>query len=293
MNWLARHSERFSLQVQNREFAGKTVEMPWRIKPLGELILLVRVLERHGMEGAALAKLRTAALSYAQDFDWHLLGAFDASAASPLAMVLEFFEAHGVDGTLERDYVSQLSSFGYFEGMDRIPYRSMDVIYSLGTVGFGPGPEAFMKQFTLTSYGKTQLIPRFSFDDMYSLTHAVFYITDFGHDRIEDKLNRGEVARLRVTLARLIAVLLRADNRDILGELLLCWIFCRFPVEGYEQPLIDRAFARIDSLRCSGGAVAPTEEAFADERAEPGQFRKLYHTTLVAAMLYGLWSKER
>ena len=126
MNWLARHGERFSLEVQNREFAGKTVEMPWRIKPLGELILLVRVLERHGIEGAALATLRAAALDYAREFDWHLLGAFDASAASPLAMVLEFFEAHGVEGTLERDYVSQLSSFGYFEGMDRIPYRSMD-----------------------------------------------------------------------------------------------------------------------------------------------------------------------
>lgn len=293
LDWLVLHLETFSVASQSRELEGQDVELAWRIKPLGELILLVRVLERNGVDAAALPELRDAVLRYTAEFDWHLLGASNAAGASPLAMVLELFEAHGMKGSLERDYVAQLIAFDYFEGMDRIPYRMMDVLYSFDLAGFDMDAEDFKDQFAQTSFGKHQLLPRFSFDDMYSLTHAVFYLTDFGQADISKYLDEAEIARLRTVLARLMVVLLRVDNRDILGELLLCWRFCNFRSDANERHIIDRSFARIEEMRCASGAIAPTEKAFADEISEPGQFRKLYHTTLVCGMLFGLWGDEQ
>ncbi|MFT6473031.1 MAG: hypothetical protein ACJAVZ_003553 [Afipia broomeae] len=289
--WLALHRRRFSMAAQHEELKGKQVDLPWRIKPLGELVLLVRVLERYGIDHHDLSLLSKAAIEYSLEFDWHLLGAFDASAASPLAMLLELFEAHGIEGTLERDYVEQLWQCEYFEGMDRIPYRSMDVMYALGVVGFETPVDQFLHQFTLTSFGKSQQIPRFSFDDMYSLTHAIFYLTDFGFTNIDNVLSGEEIARLRRTLLCLVTVLLRADNRDILGEVLLCWGFCGFVATSYEIPLLRRGMRRITAMCCPSGAVAPTQEAFDDEAREPGQFRKLYHTTLVMTMLFAFWEE--
>jgi hypothetical protein len=255
-------------------------------------MFLLSTLNRHGIHDKTLDCLNAGAVAEASQFDWHELAAYDASAATPLALVANFFASNGHAAPLGHDFFCFLNHIHFFEGMDRLPYREMDLAHSLSLVAGSDCEESLGEWFASTAFGRNQQITRYTIDDVYSLTHAVFYLTDMGMRDLDCYVTRAMAARLRAALWMLPAMMLRADNVDVLGELLLCWIFCRVDQSPLNDLVFDQAIHRVLAFATPEGAVAPTINSYHRAKSGNASFAELYHTTLVAALLLTLLARK-
>jgi hypothetical protein len=282
IGWLCKHESSFRISPADRE------PIPWQVKPLAELMFLLTALKRHGVHSASLDRLSVAASTEASQFDWHELAAYDPSAATGMALVADFFQCLGWPVPFDQRFFSALNHTGYFDGMDRLPYRDMDFAYNLErTVAPGYGKNIPI-WFRSTAFGRRQHVVRYTIDDIYSLTHAVFYLADLGMRDPRTLLDGETAARLRAELATLTAAMMRANNTDVLGELLLCWMFCRVEPTPVNRAIFTHALHLMMGAVTADGAVAPTAKIFACAGAGEGTFKQLYHTTLVGALLFTL-----
>ncbi len=282
LGWLSRHESDFQISRVSAE------AVPWQVKPLAELMFLLTALKRHGVCGPSLERLSAAALAEGNNFDWHEFAAYDPSAATGMALVADFFHSFNRPAPFDDRFFRFLHQIEYFEGMDRMPYRDMDFAYNLGRI-VSPDYEKDMPMwFGSTAFGRRQHIVRYTIDDVYSLTHAVFYLTDLGLRTTESLLDSPTAARLRAELTTLTCVMLRADNTDVLGELLLCWLFCGIESIGLNRVIFDLALHQMMAAVTGDGAVAPSAHIFHQARAGEASFKQLYHTTLVGAFLFTL-----
>jgi hypothetical protein len=119
----------------------------------------------------------------------------------------------------------------------------------------------------------------------------VFYLTDLGLRAVECMLDSPTARRLRDEIATLTAAMLRGDNTDVLGELLLCWLFCGIGSSGLNRVIFDLAVHQMMAAATKDGAVAPSARIFRQAMAGQATFKQLYHTTLVAAFLFNLLSE--
>jgi hypothetical protein len=282
LEWLRDHEGDFKISRVT------TDAVPWKVKPLAELMFLLTALKRHGLQTSTLNDLISASADEGAGFDWHELAAYDPSAATGMALVADFYRTHNRPVPFDIRFFEALHEIDYFEGMDRLPYRDMDLAYNLGRLVSPEYENDIARWFRSTAFGRMQHAIRYTIDDIYSLTHAVFYLTDLGLQPPDKLLDAATVARLRSELVTLTAAMIRADNTDVLGELLLCWLFCRVPSTDLGSVVFDHALDRMIAAATRDGAVAPTAQIF--RLAEDGQasFGQLYHTTLVGAFLFSL-----
>ena len=285
MGWLSKHEQHFRVAPKSED------ELLEQVKHLIELMMLLNTLTNHGLRGEPISTLTERAIKYGEEFDWHQLAAFDASAATVIAMVADFFVARNLTPPLDLDYIRSLHSIGFFEGMDRIPFREMDLSYCLSLI---ISPEFFKQlpaEFMNTTFGLRQHLARYMVDDLYSLTHAVFYLTDFGRRQLAG-LDNETVVRLKRELVALTAAMLRADNIDVLGELLLCWLFCAIDDTPLHRIVFRKSMERMLSATHPDGQVVPVLKMMPRAQAGETAFDDVYHTTLVSGMLYSLAAKE-
>jgi hypothetical protein len=286
IEWLCQHEDDFRIA------RAANSAVPWQVKPLAELMFLLTALKRHGLSSSSLDRLSLGALAEAGKFDWHELAAYDPSAATGMALVADFFHSQQQPAPFDERFFGFLNGIGYFEGMDRLPYRDMDLAYNLGRLVSSDYEKEIPIWFRSTAFGRRQHIVRYTIDDVYSLTHAIFYLTDLGL-RAPDVLLDPETAdRLRTELATLTGAMLRADNPDVLGELLLCWLFCDIERTPLNSAIFDQGLRQMMAA-VTDGAVAPTAKIFRRARTGQATFKQLYHTTLVGAFLFNLLSKRK
>lgn len=288
MAWLLAHRHDFIISINDSGKIDRQDPIPWRIKPVGELLFLVLVLKRHGILNKEVRALGDFVEQEVGKFDWHALAAYDPSAATPLAMVADYFKFEGLPPPFEIDHFNLMNEIGYFDGMDRVPYREMDMEYSFWRIGIDRRDFDLARIFDRTAFGRGQHLPRYSVDDTYSLTHAIFYLTDVGRRPIGDVLSQETIARLRQQLKELTVIFIRSDNVDVLGELLINWIFLGFEREPLEELVFQKALLRVLANQSKNGAIA--SKAMSAQRAREGTatFLELYHTTLVGTMLLNL-----
>jgi hypothetical protein len=287
LGWLCDHAEGFRVDFQGKD------SLLYKVKPLMELMLLLTTLADHGICNKKIEKLKRSAIAYAEEFDWHQLLSYDASGATPLATVATFFSSNHLRPPFEMEFARSLCSTGFLEGMDRVPFREMELAHCLGSL-ISP---TFLKNlpvwFSNTTFGREQHLSRYTVDDLYSVTHSAFYLSNFGLRELTCALEKGKAERLRKELVALTAVVLRSDNIDVLGELLLCWLFCRVPDSAMNRMLFRQAIERLLCATTARGEVVPKIKFL--RRAEDFQagFTDLYHTTLVCTLLYAIVVKDR
>jgi hypothetical protein len=168
----------------------------------------------------------------------------------------------------------------------------MDLAYNLGRIVSTEYEKEIPVWFRSTAFGRRQHIVRYSIDDVYSLTHAIFYITDLGLRAPDVLLDAETAARLRSELATLTGAMLRADNTDVLGELLLCWLFCGVERTGLNGIIFQQGLHVMMAAE-QDGAIAPTGKILRQAKAGEATFDQLYHTTLVGAFLFNLLWKTK
>lgn len=284
LSWLSDHESNFQISP------APTEPVPWHVKPLAELMFLLTAFKRHGLASRAVDQMSAGVLSEARAFDWHELAAYDPSAATGMTIVADFFNCFNQPVPFDTRFFGFMNQIDYFGGIDRLPYRHMDLLYNLGRIVSPQYENTLARWFDSTSFGRQQHIVRHTIDDLYSITHAVFYLTDLGLRKAECIVDSSMAARIRSELVTLTAAMIRADNTDVLGELMLCWLFCDVGTKGVNGLVFDRALQVMLSSVTAQGAVAPTAEAFRQSLSGKASFAKLYHTTLVGAFLFNLLS---
>ena len=285
MEWLEHHADDFRVPQEEESLAS-------RVKPLVELMTLLTTLANHDVRDEKISKLVHQALQYGAEFDWHELAAYDASAATVVAVVADFFAKNHKTPPFDFEFIHFLHEIGFFEGMDRVPFREMDMSCSLGMM-FAP---EFRKDlpvwFLSTTFGQQQHLTRYSVDDIYAVTHSAFYLTNFGRDRLSELLDQETSERLRKELVALTVMVLRTDNIDVLGELLMCWLFCRVDNTALHRMIFHQAMERLLSATTTQGAVFPTLKLLQNTPAREAKFDEVYHTTLVCSMFFNMVAKD-
>jgi hypothetical protein len=233
------------------------------------------------------------ALEEASAFDWHELAVSDPTAATPLAIVARFFRRHERPLPFELDHFIMMRQVGYLKGMDRFPYRELDLEYCLRKLQISRSKSSLSEYLSDTAFGRHQHYTRYTTSDVYSLTHCIFYLTDVGGEDLRGAVGDDVACRLRQALVILSSLIARERNADQLGELLLCWYFSGVPSSHLSSVIFRSSVDRFLEHATGSGSIAPTMRSLERARQDDGSdFSMLYHTTLVAAMLFSFVSSR-
>lgn len=280
-NWLINNLEGFSIE------RGNSKEIPWQIKPVGELIFLLLALKKNAAKGKEIDDMCQFCIEQTQNFDWHELAAYDPSIVTVIYSLKDFYSKMGVAVPWEEEYVQMLAECDFFDAMDRVPYREMDLIY---TRSLTDNKQNYLKSlanwFNDTTFGREQISTRYTIDDMYSLTHAIFYLTDMGTRPVNDVVDETTAQRMRTTLVSLAVSIARSNNIDVLGEVLICWIYADVPKTPLNKIIFDSMLSHILAFQTPEGAIAPNPRVFNKTKNAEALFLELYHTTLVSTLLF-------
>lgn len=108
---------------------------------------------------------------------------------------------------------------GYVLAAERIPTRDLDLIHSYKKLGISWNGKSHSEIYSRCLLAKHPVLYPLSVDDVYAITHTIFFITDFGRTR--GCCSATDVSYLEVTLPRLLGFYLRKHNWDLVAELLL------------------------------------------------------------------------
>lgn len=282
LGWLDDHLTLFDPQVWNRWFPPR----PFPAGPVLELLLAHRAVRRArvpGFDGVASRMLDVAERVCAQPafadglrrgdhlFVHHtwLLAMLDGAGRPPADLLA--VARHVAAATVVSSADLARTDIAELEAAYVLPAAGVDML--------GPdGPAAAARLIASVCRDPLALTP----PDLYTLTHLVFYITDFGaapwpHDRLGDpRLTEAVLAHLGAHAAR--------GDADLTAELLLC-----ADVLGHgRHPAAELArFWLAAAADASGWVPGPQYTArrrLDGERADAYVFGTSYHTTLVALM---------
>ena len=182
-----------------------------------------------------------------------------------------------------RTFLQERLDQGYGTAIDRSAFRVMDLRYTLDLHGFKHRLPAMESIYRLTSLAKGIPLTYIYNADAYAITHALFYLSDFGLQPIRE-IKPKEMERCRWIVGNLLGMCVMARNWDLTGELLLsCHCLQWYPEVIYPQAW--SAFARAQRADGSfeGPAWSMEHAAGLDEEARRKyDFERNYHTTLVA-----------
>jgi hypothetical protein len=191
-------------------------------KVLAETAMLLRVIAEVGAfhdsslaDRAAAAATRLAPLATS--------GRVVASMCMSPARALDYGAAYiclaeliGTDTILDRCLNETLES-PLARSKERVPHRLLEQLWLRSLIG-EPGPSD--SEIARSSLGRPIEVLSGNREDLYALTHAVIYATDFGRRTIGQPRNQDE---LQSELRSALISPLDDDDFDLLGELLLLW----------------------------------------------------------------------
>ncbi|MFJ9847966.1 DUF6895 family protein [Streptomyces sp. NPDC101150] len=287
LGWLDTHLEWFAPHRWERFLPRR----PFRPGPLLELLGLIRLLDRSG-HLPKHAPLRSRALDLAER------AAADPDFTRGLCRADELFPYHlNLIALLEllgrpqpalRARGEALLAAG--AGAHARPYKPVlgriELRYFLDRGGF-PAPAPLPDLGTLFRESLPALRPdvlHLTESETYALTHALFYVTDFGGRDLPGRPE--EAARLRETVRVLLAVHLARGSLDLVAELLLCTQALGISA----APLVRYGWSVLARARRPDGALpSPVHRpevlaTLTGDKAAAYLFGTCYHTTLAAGL---------
>lgn len=193
-----------------------------------------------------------------------------------------------IDYESKKNCIQKLISIYSTSGPERVPYRYVDIQYCILNVINEESSRFYSTALSVGCIRDTDTIQDIDTEDLYALTHYIFYLTDFGRRR-SDYINQHKfaiVSKLR-TLADYSAVV---GNLDTLAEVILCLKYIDSPNDishDYIQ-LIKREQNEDGSW---DGPCDTTKDLLrAGVPEDKIKFYNNYHTTILCAQ--AIYSKE-
>ncbi|MBK0870747.1 MULTISPECIES: DUF6895 family protein [unclassified Saccharopolyspora] len=262
----------------------------FRAAPLLELLILVRLL-RGGPHAERAERIGTAAHRVAEavcaETGFHDELSRGGPAFAYHAHLVALLTDAGRAPARARSLVQAVLDTGTGElfAADRPALNRLELRYVLDLGGFdrsGYRTDQSHRNSVLTT---RQGPLSFADDEVYALTHVLFYLSDFGSRPVSgsDLADREKAGR---TVSVLLGACLARDDLDLAGELLLCADILGVHCRG----LVEHGWQRIASAQRADGAVpsplhdsAVLSKVDGDKRAAY-LFGTCFHTTMVAVM---------
>jgi hypothetical protein len=217
---------------------------------------------------------------------------------SPLQKSFELWRAlalrpSGHRSAYHEDTLRLLRRWRYPAVTETVPYRVLDRQYFLWKFGSLKREPNWRKLYQTTTLARTRCIAHLNREDAYSVTHTLFYLTDFGNRPLP--LDDYEKTRIKEIVEALLIHYWRTSYWDLVGELLIN-LECLKMTNSVCYRGASNAFQR---AWLEDGAVPPhpiESEADSDDpksndkgpAAAVASFWRHYHTTLVGALYCAL-----
>jgi len=272
-------------------FAKSSISQDLRHKALAELVLLCLLLRRHE-NFRALPEMRDV-MAFVVGLNDNAF--FEASlcrwndALVPVLILAATLEAYGLTSeNNRRQMVQRVVRHSNVCIIERIPYRQLELRHILDAGGFAHGLPSYRELWSRTLVAHRPNLMFLSDDDVYGITHALFYVSDFAARSI-DFLSPQEVEHIHEAVTHLLGVYIRRKNWDLAAELLAAekclGRTSRHSVMGWRLLM--------EAQQADGRMDGPYLKKLADnERDAEHLFDACYHTTLVSALAGVVWSRR-
>lgn len=282
LTWSLHHLDLF----QASDSPHSRVQTTW--KPLLELTLLGLLSRRHE---ALRTDERIAQIVATSSTAWKAGHGLDRLVRNPDAFRLyalwhEALVHTGGLGDEGRAVIQAVVDHGYVTATEDVGFRDLDLRHVLDLGGYQHRLPSYRSLYRQTVLGRGGPPLSFTHIDAYSVTHSLFYLTDFGARPI-DAIPRRDVSRVRWTVELLLSRYLVAEDWDLVAELLLSAVCLRWtpPAELYHA-----AWDGLLNAQRDDGAIPSRSFAersiqqlpVADRRVY--EFEHTYHTTLAATI---------
>jgi hypothetical protein len=279
LGWLTRNLNEFSPTGN-----GRLKDL--RVKALSELSLVFALLcqWRHLRASRPLKVWRTFILQHCENPEYAQMPRKRPLAAFLYLMPYFMLRSTGYRWQYYEEVLSELQRQRLFELPEVVPYRALDRAYTLWKSGFLLREPRWLSLYRGTTLDRCRGPLHLDDEAAYSITHTLFYLTDFGNRTAT--LPEVEIRRAADVVECLLLHYWRMGHWDLVGELLIglnCLGVCR------PQIYLAAAEAFLGAWWNSG--AVPAKAAFKEEQytlGRPGKlgrtFQACYHTTLVGVL---------
>jgi hypothetical protein len=290
------HRESFAWIVAQRDYFRLdrgfiSDDASFALKSFTELVFYADRLAGAGMPRAQLEELSTFIASQLAAFDWIAAATYSPEVGAALGYVWSFCQRFDIPLPFGERAARRLIGAGYLDSVERVPFRAIEVAFSMRPAG--AQLSAVAAAFAgLTTGGASPLSPHTNRTGMYSVTHTIFFAADFGAQALEPILGPSTVEGFKRFTRLGTAYAARDRDLDLIAEWLICWC-----VLGLEPGPLARA--ALDMLVAGRNADGSRPACTFDEnrRAEltpdaaaEYAFIHSYHTTLVSGLCGALWN---
>lgn len=196
---------------------------------------------------------------------------YDFRQAFPALLVFWLALEGSKSPGIERDRIQSLVDSG-FGACERAPHRMLEVRYLLELGNFRHNLPSAEAMFCLTTLGLEVAHQDFNREEAYSVTHTVWYITDFGRRR--PAILKSRLPRTIKLLEAMVAQAVATQDWDLTAESLLA-LDC---LPSGPPVSVEYAWEKLAGAQTESGALPPVQDQLARG------FEACYHPTLTAAL---------
>ncbi|PTL39103.1 DUF6895 family protein [Alkalicoccus saliphilus] len=167
-------------------------------------------------------------------------------------------------------------NWGHYDSIELVPFRKMDLEYFLWKSDLQGEPD-WIKHFPSTILGRFQSTITLDESAAYSITHTLFYMTDFGNRSLS--LSQSDIDEIANVLEALLIHYWRVGHYDLMGELLINLTF----LEKNNTYLYRNARNAFLNAWNEDGSIPAMKNK--RNESEQSEFSFCYHTTLVGVLL--------
>jgi hypothetical protein len=205
----------------------------------------------------------------------------------------------GYRSTYHEETLRLVRRWGYPAVTETVPYRVLNNQYFLWKSGLTRREPSWQTLYKRTILARAHCIAYLDRDDAYSITHTLFYLTDFGNRPLP--LPDSEQTRINEIIEALLVHYWRTSYWDLVGELLInleCLnmgksVCYTGSAKAFQQAWLKNGAVPPHPIESKPDHFDPTnnekgadEDKSADERTK--FFWRHYHTTLVGVLYCAL-----
>ena len=188
-------------------------------------------------------------------------------------------------GDYEQQVIQELVNFSNVQYREMLPFHRIELRNLLDFGNFTHRLPSYETLYQSSILSKPLNILYMTDRDIYSVTHVLFFLSDFGW-RPLTMISPSQLEQICRKVEQRLKMCIQRKNWDLVGELLICY-HCL----GENTSMLYRAGwqALIDAQWESGAVPGPNykqmkSENFEDSKQQEYVFQQCYHTTLVAAL---------
>jgi hypothetical protein len=282
LSWASHHLDLFEAADSPDARAQTT------LKPLVELSLLCMLCRRHARfdDDSRIRSMLTVSAE-----TWKTRHGCDRLVRNP-----EAFRLHAIwhqslvhAGALrgeERHVIQAVVDHGYVTATEEVAFRDLDLRHLLDLGGYRHDLPSYRSLYRQTVLGRGGAVLSFNHGDAYSVTHTLFYLSDFGARPIE-AIPRRELPYVRWIVEVLLGQYLLVEDWDLVAELLLgAACLRRNPPDALREAAWNGLLGaqRDDGSIPSRSFEEDAWSALPESERRAYAFEHSYHTTLAAAI---------